>query len=221
MKVIIYGASGMVGRGVLNQCLSATDVNEIVIVVRKSLNLSHEKLSEIVVPDLNETSYLNAIHHFDACFYCLGISASNVSEAQYTAVNYDLTVNVAQSLELTNPTMCFIYVSGAGTDSTEQGKSMWARVKGRTENKLKTMKFKSVYLFRPAMIQPLDGIESQTTSYRLFYKFLKPFFPIIQRISPNALLTTQSIGDAMLNAVRFGYPTQILEVKDIVQLSKK
>lgn len=220
MKVVIYGASGMVGRGVLNQCLAAPDVENVVIVVRKNLNLKHPKLIEIVESDLNHTENLLQIQNFDACFYCLGISSSGVTEAQYTAVNYHLTVKVAQALEKHNPNMTFIYVSGAGTDSTEQGKTMWARVKGKTENTLKSMNFKAVYLFRPAMIQPLDGIESQTMSYRIFYKFLKPLFPVIKCIAPNTLLSTQSLGDAMLNAVRIGYSKQILEVKDIVQLSK-
>lgn len=220
MKVMIYGASGMVGRGVLNQCLIASDVETVVIVVRKSLGIAHPKLQEIIEADLNQTDSLNQIQDFDACFYCLGISTTGVTEAQYTAVNYQLTVNVAQALEAHNPNMTFVYVSGAGTDSTEQGKTMWARVKGKTENTLKAMNFKAVYLFRPAMIQPLDGIESQTTSYRIFYKFLTPFFPIIQHIAPNSLLSTQSIAEAMLNAVRVGYQKPVLEVKDIVQLSK-
>ena len=220
MRIVIYGASGMVGRGTLNQSLSASDVEKVIIVVRRSLNIQHEKLSEIVISDLNQTHDLDMIKNFDACFYCLGVSASGMTEAQYSAINYDLTINIAKALQANNPDMTFVYISGAGTDSTEQGKIMWARVKGKTENTLKSMNFKAVYLFRPAMIQPLDGIESQTTSYRIFYKLLKPFFPIIQRVAPNALLTTQSIADAMLNAVRFGYHTEILEVKDIIKLSK-
>lgn len=170
--------------------------------------------------DLNQTHDLAIIKDFDACFYCLGVSASGMTEVQYSAINYDLTINIAKALQANNPNMTFVYISGAGTDSTEKGKIMWARVKGKTENTLKSMNFKAVYLLRPAMIQPLDGIESQTKNYRIFYKLLKPFFPIIQRVAPNALLTTQSIADAMLNTVRFGYHTKILEVKDIIQLSK-
>ena len=220
MNVIIYGASGMVGRGVLLQSLKATDVEKVVIVVRKSLGLQHDKLEEIITSDLNQTEYLEPIQNFDACFYCLGISATGLTEAQYQAVNYDLTIHVANTLVQSNPNMTFVYISGAGTDSTEQGKIMWARVKGKTENTLKDMSFKSVYSFRPAVIQPLDGIESQTTSYRIFYKLAKPFFPIIRHFMPNAILTTQSLGDAILNAARIGYHKPILEVKDIIQLSK-
>ena len=220
MKIVIYGASGMVGRGMLNQSLSASDVEKVIIVVRKSLNIQHDKLSEIVTSDLNQTHDLAIIKDFDACFYCLGVSASGMTEVQYSAINYDLTINIAKALQSNNPNMTFVYISGAGTDSTEKGKIMWARVKGKTENTLKSMDFKAVYLLRPAMIQPLDGIESQTKSYRIIYKVLKPFFPIIQRVAPNALLTTQSLADAMLNTVRFGYHTKILGVKDIIQLSK-
>ena len=220
MKVIIYGASGMVGRGVLNQCLTAPDIEKVVVVVRKSLNFTHAKLTEMIVPDLSNTEYLSSIQDFDACFYCLGISSAGMTEAQYSAITYDLTINTAYALKKFNPQMTFVYVSGAGTDSTEHGKTMWARVKGKTENKLLNLEFKAVYLFRPGLIQPLDGVESQTTSYRIFYKLFKPFFPIVKCIAPNILLTTHSIGDAMLNAVRFGYPTPRLEVKDILQLSK-
>lgn len=220
MKIIIYGASGMVGRGVLLQSLNAADVEKVVIVVRKSLGIQHDKLIEIITSDLNQTEYLEPIQNFDACFYCLGISAAGLTEAQYQAVNYDLTIQVANTLVQTNPNMTFVYISGAGTDSTEQGKIMWARVKGKTENALKDMHFKSAYSFRPAVIQPLDGIESQTTSYRIFYKIAKPFFPIIKYLMPNAILTTQSLSDAMLNAARVGYDKPILEVKDIIQLSK-
>ena len=220
MKIIIYGASGMVGRGVLLQSLKASDVEKVVIVVRKSLGIQHDKLIEIISSDLNQTEYLEPIQNFDACFYCLGISAAGLTEVQYQAVNYDLTIHVANALVPSNPNMTFVYISGAGTDSTEQGKIMWARVKGKTENTLQDIPFKSVYSFRPAVIQPLDGIESQTTSYRIFYKLAKPFFPIIQYFMPNAILTTQSLGNAMLNAARIGYNKPILEVKDIIQLSK-
>ena len=175
MKIVIYGASGMVGRGMLNQSLSASDVEKVIIVVRKSLNIQHDKLSEIVTSDLNQTHDLAIIKDFDACFYCLGVSASGMTEVQYSAINYDLTINIAKALQANNPNMTFVYISGAGTDSTEKGKIMWARVKGKTENTLKSMNFKAVYLLRPAMIQPLDGIESQTKSYRIFSLYTTNF----------------------------------------------
>lgn len=221
MKIIIFGASGMVGQGVLKECLLADDVKEVTVVGRKNLDIQNSKLKQVITADLHQTDYLNNIQNFDACFFCLGISASGLSEQQYHAVTYDLTIQIAKALETNPPNMTFIYVSGSGTDSSEQGKVMWARVKGKTENALLRMNFKAVYLFRPAIIQPLDGIQSKTKSYRLFYKIMNPILPLIKRLSPHSILTTSSIGVAMLNAVRSGYPTHILEVKDIAQLASK
>ncbi len=221
MKIIIFGASGMVGQGVLKECLLADDVKEVTVVGRKNLDIQNSKLKQVITADLHQTDYLNNIQNFDACFFCLGISASGLSEQQYHAITYDLTIQIAKALETNHPNMTFIYVSGSGTDSSEQGKVMWARVKGKTENALLRMNFKAVYLFRPAIIQPLDGIQSKTKSYRLFYKIMNPILPLIKRLSPHSILTTSSIGVAMLNAVRSGYPTHILEVKDIAQLASK
>ena len=221
MKIIIFGASGMVGQGVLKECLLADDVKEVTVVGRKNLDIQNSKLKQVITADLHQTDYLNNIQNFDACFFCLGISASGLSEQQYHATTYDLTIQIAKALETNHPNMTFIYVSGSGTDSSEQGKVMWARVKGKTENALLRMNFKAVYLFRPAIIQPLDGIQSKTKSYRLFYKIMNPILPLIKRLSPLSILTTSSIGVAMLNAVRSGYPTHILEVKDIAQLASK
>lgn len=221
MKIIIFGASGMVGQGVLKECLLADDVKEVTVVGRKNLDIQNSKLKQVITADLRQTDYLNNIQNFDACFFCLGISASGLSEQQYHAITYDLTIQIAKALETNHPNMTFIYVSGSGTDSSEQGKVMWARVKGKTENTLLRMNFKAVYLFRPAIIQPLDGIQSKTKSYRLFYKIMNPILPLIKRLSPHSILTTSSIGVAMLNAVRSGYPTHILEVKDIAQLASK
>lgn len=221
MKIIIFGASGMVGQGVLKECLLADDVKEVTVVGRKNLDIQNSKLKQVITADLHQTDYLNNNQNFDACFFCLGISASGLSEQQYHAITYDLTIQIAKALETNHPNMTFIYVSGSGTDSSEQGKVMWARVKGKTENALLRMNFKAVYLFRPAIIQPLDGIQSKTKSYRLFYKIMNPILPLIKRLSPHSILTTSSIGVAMLNAVRSGYPTHILEVKDIAQLASK
>lgn len=221
MKIIIFGASGMVGQGVLKECLLADDVKEVTVVGRKNLDIQNSKLKQVITADLHQTDYLNNNQNFDACFFCLGISASGLSEQQYHAITYDLTIQIAKALETNHPNMTFIYVSGSGTDSSEQGKVMWARVKGKTENALLRMNFKAVYFFRPAIIQPLDGIQSKTKSYRLFYKIMNPILPLIKRLSPHSILTTSSIGVAMLNAVRSGYPTHILEVKDIAQLASK
>lgn len=219
MKVIIFGASGMVGQGILNESLLASDVTHIKVIGRKKQDIEHSKIDQLGVTDLSQTDYLESIRDYDACFFCIGQSAAGMTEEQYQQVTYELTTKIANALELNNPDMTFIYVSGSGTDSSEQSKTMWARIKGKTENALLKMNFKAVYLFRPAIIQPLDGIQSKTKSYQLFYKVIKPFFPILKYIAPNSILTTQSIGIAMLNAVRRGYPKHILEVQDIVKLS--
>ncbi|MDI3452895.1 hypothetical protein QLG01_06780 [Acinetobacter sp. V89_4] len=219
MKIVIFGASGMVGEGVLKESLLASDVTHITVIARKKLDRIDAKLDQIIIPDLYKTEYLQSIQNYDACFFCIGQSVTGLTEEEYQHVTYELTTRIAQAVVTHNPDMTFIYVSGSGTDSSESGKTMWARIKGKTENALLKMDFKAVYLFRPAIIQPLDGIQSKTKSYRLFYRIMKPFFPIFKFVVPNSILTTQSIGIAMLNAMRRGYSTNILEVKDIVKLS--
>lgn len=221
MKIIIYGASGMVGKGILYECLNTPDVEQIIVVVRKSLQIQHQKLQEIVTNDLANDPTLDKIHDIDGCFYCLGVSSAGMSEAEYTALTYDLTINVARKLLNQNPSLTFTYVSGGGTDNTEQGKTMWARVKGKTENHLQQMPFKGAYSFRPMMILAPKGIESKTTSYRWMYKVFYPFFPLVKKLAPNSISTTSDIAKAMLNCVRNGYKKNILEVEDINQLAKK
>jgi uncharacterized protein YbjT (DUF2867 family) len=170
----------------------------------------------MVRPSLTDLSDVESqLQNFDACFFCLGVSSAGLSEAQYTQVTYDLTLAAARTLVRLNPQMIFVYVSGAGTDSTEKGRSMWARVKGRTENALLRLPFKAVYLFRPGVIQPLDGIQSKTGSYRMLYVLFKPFFPILRALFPLQTLTTQSIGHAMLAVVRNGATQAVLEARDI------
>lgn len=221
MKVIIFGASGMVGQGVLRECLQANDVENILSISRSPLPTSPQLKQRIVedlatfdVPPTELTGY-------DACFFCLGVSAAGMTEAQYSHFTYDLTMNIANRLAELNPNMSFIYVSGAGTDSTEQGKIMWARIKGKTENALQRLAFANVWLFRPAIIQPLQGIKSKTASYRVFYLLTKPFLPVARLLFPHAIVTTEEIGKAMLNAVRLGYPKAILEKDDIARLGRK
>jgi uncharacterized protein YbjT (DUF2867 family) len=222
MKVLIFGASGMVGRGVLFQVLAADDIEMVTIVVRSPLHLSHEKLKQIVISDDSNLSlHESELQSFDACFFCLGISSSGLSAVEYRRITLDLTLNIARFLAFNNnPAMKFIYVSGAGTDSSEQGKSMWARIKGKTENELMKLPFKAVYLFRPGLIMPMHGIRSKTKSYRIFYQFALPILTILRYFSPNLIATTDDIGVAMLNVARSGDGCKIVEAKDIIKLAK-
>ena len=222
MNVLILGASGMLGQGVLRECLLANDVAQVRAVGRTALTQREGKLSELVHADLFDLSGVEAqLTGFDACFFTLGTSAAGLTEAQYSRVTYELTLAVAEVLARLNPQMTFVYVSGAATDSTEQGRIMWARVKGRTENALQRLPFKAVYVFRPGVIAPLDGIVSKTPVYRVFYTLTKPLLAVTLALFPNALATTRSIGQAMLEAARHGAPQAICEVKDIAALAAK
>jgi len=206
----------MVGQGVLRECLRAADVERVQTVGRTATGQQHPKLREMVRPALMDFSDVESqLQNFDACFFCLGVSSAGMSEAQYTQVTYDLTLVAARTLARLNRQMIFVYVSGAGADSTERGRSMWARVKGRTENALQQLPFKAVYLFRPGVIQPLDGIRSQTGSYRMFYLLFRPFFPILRALFPLQILSTRSIGHAMLAVARHGATKAVLEARDI------
>ncbi|EOW9353375.1 epimerase [Vibrio cholerae] len=222
MNILIFGASGMVGQGALREALSAADVKQIFVIGRRQLTSTDKRLTQIICEDF--TQLPQSIEHLpkiDACFFCLGQSSSGMNEQQYRAVTYDLTLSAAHALVQNNTNMTFIYVSGTGTDRSEQGKIMWARVKGSTENALLSCGFSAVYLFRPAVIIPLDKIRSRTVSYRIFYQIMTPLFPLLMRLFPTYILTTRDIGQAMLNAVRDGYYKPILEVKDIAMLAKQ
>ncbi|HWM65989.1 MAG TPA: NAD(P)H-binding protein [Steroidobacteraceae bacterium] len=216
MRVLLFGATGMVGRGVLRECLQAADVEQVLAVGRTSTSQQHPKLREMIRPSLMDVGEVEAeLRDFDACFFCLGVSSAGLTEARYTEVTYDWTLTVANILARLNPQMTFVYVSGAGTDSTESGRSMWARVKGKTENALMRLPFKGVYLFRPGVIQPLHGIQSKTGSYRWFYTLTAPLLPILRALFPAQILTTQTIGRAMLAVARHGAQRPVLESRDI------
>jgi len=216
MKVILFGATGMVGQGVLRECLRAQDVAGILVVGRSSLGMRHPKLKELLQPDLFDLSRLrDQLSGYDACFFCLGVSSAGMTEGQYGHLTYDLTLGIAELLAQLNPHMVFTYVSGAGTDSSEQGRSMWARVKGRTENELLRLPFKAAYMFRPGLIQPLHDIRSKTRAYRLFYMLTSPLLPLLRKMFPDQILTTEQMGRAMLAVVRSGAPKSILESPDI------
>ena len=216
MKVILFGATGMVGQGVLRECLRAQDVAGILVVGRTSLKTPHPKLKELLQPDLFDLSRArDQLSGYDACFFCLGVSAAGMTEGQYGHLTFDLTLGIAELLVQLNPGMVFTYVSGAGTDSSEQGRSMWARIKGRTENELLRLPFKAAYMFRPGLIQPLHGIRSKTRAYRLFYMLTSPLLPLLRKMLPDRILTTEQIGRAMLAVVRSGPPKSVLESPDI------
>lgn len=215
MKVLIFGATGMVGQGVLRACLQAPDVETVTAVGRSATGAQDPKLHEILSANLDDLAAIEPqLAGFDACFFTLGISSAGLNESDYARITYALTLAAAETLSRLNPGMTFIYVSGAGTDSSEQGRVMWARVKGRTENALLRLPLKA-YMFRPGMIQPLDGIQSKTPAYRILYKLTGPLLPLLRRALPNQVLTTREIGQAMLAVARKGYDKRILETRDI------
>lgn len=218
MKVILFGATGMVGQGVLRECLLDKNVQAVFSLGRSHLEQTHAKLNHLVHADLyNYSAIENELSGYDACFFCLGISASGMSEAQYHHVTYDLTLAAAKTLSRLNPQMTFVYVTGMGTDRTERGRSMWARVKGKTENALQRLPFKAAYMFRPGMIEPLHGIKSKTRWYQMMYVVMTPLFPLFKAIAPNSITTTEQVGRAMIQVARKGYPRAVLEASDISQ----
>jgi uncharacterized protein YbjT (DUF2867 family) len=216
MKVIILGASGMVGQGVLRECLIDPGIQRVLCIGRSAAAGSNPKLQQIVLEDLNRIADLGStLEGYDACFDSLGSSAAGLSEVRYTELTYDLTLTVAKALLACNPQMTFVYVSGAGTDSSERGRVMWARVKGRTENALLELPFKAAFMFRPAAIQPLHGVKSKTALYRHLYTLMGPFLPLLRRLSPRYVTTTEQVGRAMIRAARAGAPKSVLESADI------
>ncbi len=219
MKIILFGATGMVGQGVLRECLLDRDVEVVLTIGRSATGQQHTKLQEIISTDLfNLSSIESRPASFDACFFCLGVSAAGMNEQDYRRLTYDLTISVATTLVRLNPGMTFIYVSGAGTDSSERGRMMWARVKGKTENDLLKMPFRASYMFRPGYIQPLHGIRTKTKWYGALYAVMGPLYPIWKRLLPKYVTTTECVGRAMLKVARHGAPTRVLENQDINNL---
>ncbi|MDM0113463.1 epimerase [Variovorax sp. J22R133] len=219
MDVLLFGASGMVGQGVLRECLLDDDVRRVVVVVRGPLGQSHAKLSELVVKDFYDYSAVESqLSGFDACFFCLGVSSVGMKEADYRRVTYDLTLAAATVLARLNPQMTFVYVTGASTDSTERGPQMWARVKGATENALLKLPFKAAYMFRPGIIQPLNGVRSKTPLYQGIYNVAGPLFWLLSKTSPNLVTTSEKVGRAMLAVARHGAASPLVEMPDINRL---
>ena len=216
MKVILFGATGMVGQGVLRECLLDPDVTAVIAVGRSVTGQQHLKLREIVHSDfLDYTTIEQDLSGYDACFFCLGVTSLGMSEENYRRVTYDITLAAAQTLVRLNPDMTFVYVTGASTDSTEQGRVMSARVKCKTENALLRLPFKAAYMFRPGAIQPLHGIKSKTAWYQAIYVMAGPLLTLLRRVAPKYVTSTEQIGRAMLSVVKRGYPTRILETEDI------
>jgi uncharacterized protein YbjT (DUF2867 family) len=216
MKVILFGATGMVGQGALRECLLAEDVESVLTVGRAATLQQHPKLTELVHADLTDYTAIEAqLAGHDACLFCLGVSAAGMSEQDYTRITYDVTLAAAGVLARLSPQMTFIYVSGEGTDSTESRRAMWARVKGRTENALFKLPLKAV-MFRPGLIRPLHGIRSKTRLYRIGYTVMWPLFPVFRLFG--LLTTTERVGRAMLHVVRTGSPKPILGNREINEL---
>jgi len=206
----------MVGQGVLRECLVDPDVRDILAVGRSTTGQHHPKLRELQHPDLTDLRSIETqLTDFDACFFCLGVSSAGMSEADYRRITFDLTLAVASVLARLNPGMTFIYVTGAGTDSSERGRTMWARVKGQTENALLRLPFKAAVMFRPAGIIPLHGIRSKTRLYRAAYAVTRPFWPALEAAFPRYVTTTERIGRAMLRVAKEGGPKSVLDTRDI------
>lgn len=218
IKVIITGSTGMVGEGVLLECLQNQNVDKVLIINRKSYSFSHPKLEEILVKDFFDLNALKEkVKEYDACFFCAGISSVGMNEADFTKITYDMTLSVADFLSKQNPNMIFNYVSGKSTDSSEKGKVMWARVKGKTENDLLKLPFKAVYNFRPGFMEPVKGQKN----IKPVFKFLLLLTPVFKIIFSKSACTLNQVGQAMVNSVTKDYDKNILEVADIKLLAKK
>ena len=219
MKVILFGATGMVGQGVLRECLLDPGVESVLVVGRSPTGQRHAKLRELLRNDFVDYSDVESqLAGFDACFFCLGVSSIGMDEARYRHLTYDITLAAARVLARLNPQMVLVYVSGRGTDSTEQGSLMWARVKGKTENDLLKLPFKAAYMFRPAGIQPLHGIRSKTGWVQAIYVATSPLLSLLNRVAPKYMTTTEQVGRAMIKVARDGFPKPVLESEDISSL---
>jgi len=216
IKSIITGATGMVGEGVLHECLRHADIEQVLVVSRSGCGISHPKLKELLVPDFFDLSAIqNQLVGYNACFFCLGVSSIGMKEPEFYKLTYELTMNFATTLVTQNPEMTFCYISGAGIN--ENGRMMWARVKGKTENDLTKLGFRGVYNFRPGIIKPTKGLKNALS----FYNYIGWLIPVLKLIAPGSVCSLREIGLAMINAANKGYQKQLLEVRDIVALSKE
>jgi len=221
MKVILFGATGMIGQGVLRECLLDPGVDAVLSIGRRVSGTTHANNRQLVHADLTDLTAIEAdLAGYDACFFCLGTSSAGMSEADYRRVTYDVTVGAARSIAKQSPRLTFVYVSGTGTDSTEKGGTMWARVKGATENALFAMPFKAAYMFRPGYIQPMHGIKASGRGTRVMYAVLGPLYPVWKTLAPKYVTTTEEVGRAMLRVAREGATKPLLENRDIAELAR-
>ena len=217
IKAIIFGATGMVGEGVLHQALLNSDVESVLVIGRKSCNVNHQKLKEIIHNDFyNFSSIENQLTGYNACYFCLGVSSIGMNENDYYRITYELTLQAANVLSNLNSDMTFCYVSGSGTDSSEKRKIMWARIKGKTENDLMKLPFKSVYLFRPGYIKPINGLKN---AYKISIA-IGYIYPLLNLFFQKYICTLEDLGNAMIQITKFGYPKNILENFDITKLAR-
>jgi NAD dependent epimerase/dehydratase family len=221
-KVIITGSTGMIGKGVLLECLDHKAVEEVLVIGRNNIGITHPKLKELIHKDFTDFNQIkDKLERYDACFFCLGVSAAGMKENEYKKVTHTFTLSLAQTLRDINSNITFVYVSGEGTDSSEKGRMMWARIKGKTENDLLKIGFKNALMFRPGAIIPLRGIKSRTKSYQFVYDYFMWLVKGIKLIAPNSVVNTTQIGLAMINSMQKGYSKNILKPKDIIILSKE
>jgi len=218
IKAIITGATGMVGEGILHECIHHSDVESVLVINRKPCEVKHEKIKEIIHKDFFDLSSIEYhLAGYNACYFCAGVSSVGKKKDEYKRITYNLTLNFANTLVKLNPNMTFCYVSGVGTDSTEKGRSMWARVKGKTENDLLKLPFKAAFMFRPGYIQPTKGLKYTYRAYKIF----APFYPLFKLLFSKYVTTLREIGLAMINVTLYGSDKKILECKDIVQQSMR
>ena len=216
MNVMIFGATGMVGMGALLECLDDARVQSVLVVGRSSCGVQHAKLTEVLHQDFfNYGALADRFRDRDACFFCLGVSSAGMDEPKYHRLTYDLTLAAAQAMATANKRMTFCYVSGQGTDTSERGRSMWARVKGQTENALLRLPFTAAYMFRPGLIQSMRGVRSKTKLYNAMYAVFGPLVPLLRRLFPNHVTTTEIVGRALINVAANGYSKPHLETRDI------
>jgi len=218
IKAIITGSTGMVGEGILLECLKHPDVESVLVINRKPCGVTHPRLKEIIHNDFFDLSSIEpSLAGYNACFFCAGVSSVGMKEPEYTRITYDLTLTFAKTLSKLNPDMIFCYVSGAGTDSSEKGKMMWARVKGKTENDLMKLQFKNVYAFRPAFMKPTKGQQNAPA----FLKYVIWLYPVLHGLFPQYFGTLSDVGLAMINCAVSGAEKKVLEAKDIAELAKR
>jgi uncharacterized protein YbjT (DUF2867 family) len=220
IRPVLFGGTGMVGAGVLLECLEDSRVQSVLAIGRSPTGRTHPKLREILRTDFfNYDSLRSEFASCDACFFCLGVTSVGLNEAEYTRLTYDLTTAAARAMAAVNPNMTFCYVSGVGTDSTERGRTTWARVKGKTENAILALPFKAAFMFRPGFIQPVKGVRSKTAWYQAAYDVLGPISPLLLRLAPNQITTTARLGRAMIRVADSGFEKRILHPREINALA--